>query len=283
MTHLQVSAHPDMATLAIELSPQFFNVGSSLDPFAASSAAGYPPVGWGQSKYARLELGVSRRTAGSKDCVEDNIAALISEQFRPAPRTCLKVCGRLSLRPINWAVVLEDGPCRLVKIIGRWLIGLHSSPLGALPPASHKRYSHLGWSIWRSLLGSVNRQQCGKIPLASEISWPAGSIGWRYVAAGGSPRGRGQSDLVELDGLRFRETEFPRAEIASPESPRSASGKRDSSAQRQTAQNRLQARNGLRRDRNAAARARQLRALWPVSGKSSGSKDCVCPSGPDAP
>ena len=72
----------------------------------------------------------------------------------------------------------------------RWLIGLHSSPLGALPPASHKRYSRLGWSIWRSLLGSVNRQQCGKIPLASEISWPAGSIGWRYVAAGGSPRGR---------------------------------------------------------------------------------------------
>ena len=30
----------------------------------------------------------------------------------------------------------------------------------------------------------------GQIPLASEISWPAGSIGWRYVAAGGSPRGR---------------------------------------------------------------------------------------------
>src|SRR6478735_1273277 len=40
---------------------------------------------------------------------------------------------------------------------------------------------------------------------------------------------------------------------------RSASGKRDSSAQRQTAQNPLQARIGLRRDRNAAARARQLR------------------------
>ena len=47
---------------------------------------------------------------------------------------------------------------------------------------------------------------------------------------------------------------------------RSASGKRDSSAQRQTAQNRLQARNGLRGDRNAAARARQLRALWPSPG-----------------
>jgi hypothetical protein len=32
----------------------------------------------------------------------DNIATrLISEQFRPAPRTCLKVCGRLSLRPIH--------------------------------------------------------------------------------------------------------------------------------------------------------------------------------------
>ena len=115
----------------------------------------------------------------------------ISEQFRPAPRTCLKVCGRLACgQSTNWAVVLEDGPCRLLKIIGRWLIGLHSSPLGALPPASHKRYSRLGWSIWRSLLGSVNRQQCGKIPLASEICWPAGSVGWRYVAAGGSPRGR---------------------------------------------------------------------------------------------
>ena len=47
---------------------------------------------------------------------------------------------------------------------------------------------------------------------------------------------------------------------------RSASGKRDSSAQRQTAQNRLQARNGLRGDRNAAARARQLRAFWPSPG-----------------
>ena len=41
----------------------------------------------------------------------------------------------------------------------RWLIGLHSSPLGALPPASHKRYSRLGRSIWRSLLGSVRRQK----------------------------------------------------------------------------------------------------------------------------
>jgi hypothetical protein len=47
----------------------------------------------------------------------------------------------------------------------------------------------------------------------------------------------------------------------------SASGKRDSSAQRQTAQNRLQARNGLRGDRNAAATARQWRAPWPSRGK----------------
>ena len=47
---------------------------------------------------------------------------------------------------------------------------------------------------------------------------------------------------------------------------RSALGKRDSSAQRQTAQNRIQARNGLRGDRNAAARARQLRAPWPSPG-----------------
>jgi hypothetical protein len=37
---------------------------------------------------------------------------------------------------------------------------------------------------------------------------------------------------------------------------RSASGKRDSSAQRQTAQNRIQARNGVRGDRDAAAKAR---------------------------
>ena len=50
----------------------------------------------------------------------------------------------------------------------------------------------------RSLLGSANRQQCGKIPLASEISWPAGSIGWRYVAAGGSPRGRERSTNAGL-------------------------------------------------------------------------------------
>ena len=56
---------------------------------------------------------------------------------------------------------------------------------------------------------------------------------------------------------------------------RSASGKRDSSAQRQTAQNRLQARNGLRGDRNAAATARQWRAPWPSRGKLAGSKDCV--------
>jgi hypothetical protein len=47
---------------------------------------------------------------------------------------------------------------------------------------------------------------------------------------------------------------------------RSASGKRDSSAQRQTAQNHIQARNGLRGDRDAAARARQLRASWPSPG-----------------
>jgi hypothetical protein len=47
---------------------------------------------------------------------------------------------------------------------------------------------------------------------------------------------------------------------------RSASGKRDSSTQRQTAQNRLQARNGLRGDRNATARARHLRASWPSPG-----------------
>ena len=40
---------------------------------------------------------------------------------------------------------------------------------------SAKRYSRLGWSIWRSLLGSVSRQKCSKIRPASEISWPAGS------------------------------------------------------------------------------------------------------------
>jgi hypothetical protein len=43
----------------------------------------------------------------------------------------------------------------------------------------------------------------------------------------------------------------------------SASGKRDSSAQRQIAQNRLRARNGRRGDRNAAAKARQLWAFCP--------------------
>jgi hypothetical protein len=47
---------------------------------------------------------------------------------------------------------------------------------------------------------------------------------------------------------------------------RSASGKRDSSAQRQTAQNRLQARNGRRGDTNATAKARQLRASRPSPG-----------------
>ena len=29
--------------------------------------------------------------------------------------------------------------------------------------------------VWRSLLGSVRRQKCSKIPPASEISWPAES------------------------------------------------------------------------------------------------------------
>ena len=47
---------------------------------------------------------------------------------------------------------------------------------------------------------------------------------------------------------------------------RSASGKRYSSAQRQNAQTRIQARNGLRGDRNAAAKARQLRASRPSPG-----------------
>ena len=43
----------------------------------------------------------------------------------------------------------------------------------------------------------------------------------------------------------------------------SASGKRYSSAERQNAQNRMQARNGLRGDGNAAAKGRQLRASRP--------------------
>ena len=47
---------------------------------------------------------------------------------------------------------------------------------------------------------------------------------------------------------------------------RSASGKRDSSAQRQSAQKRILARNAVRGDRNVAANARQLRAPWPSPG-----------------
>ena len=47
---------------------------------------------------------------------------------------------------------------------------------------------------------------------------------------------------------------------------RSASGKRDSSAQRQSAQNRIHNRNGVRRDRNAAANARQSWASWQSPG-----------------
>ena len=73
---------------------------------------------------------------------------LDSEQFRSAPRTYRQVCGRLSLRPIDhWAVVKEDGRRQLLKITGRRLIGPQSSPLRALPPALHKRYWRLGWSI----------------------------------------------------------------------------------------------------------------------------------------
>jgi hypothetical protein len=55
----------------------------------------------------------------------------------------------------------------------------------------------------------------------------------------------------------------------------SASGKRDSPAQRQMAQNRLQAENGIRGDRNAYVEAPPIAGLWIVSGKSAGSKDCV--------
>ena len=103
------------------------------------------------------------------------------------------IASHLALKIPDRQAILETTAVteRLEKVFG--LMEREISVLGALPPASHKRYSRLAWSIWRSLLGSVNRHQCGKIPLASEISWPAGSIGWRYVAAGGSPRGREHS------------------------------------------------------------------------------------------
>jgi hypothetical protein len=56
---------------------------------------------------------------------------------------------------------------------------------------------------------------------------------------------------------------------------RSASGKRDSSAQRQTAQNRLQARNGSSRRPKRRRKSPPIAGFSAVSGKSAGSKDCV--------
>ena len=93
---------------------------------------------------------------------------------------------------------MEDGRWRLLKITSRWLIGAHSSPLRALPPASHKRYSRLGWSIWRSLLDSVNPRKCSKIPPASEISWPAGS--YLIYASDGKDAGMRRRDFITLLG-----------------------------------------------------------------------------------
>jgi hypothetical protein len=75
-----------------------------------------------------------------------------------------------------------------------------------------------------------------------------------------------QTHIVQdEDGLTQAEYDDPRFSYRVAFGPKSLNllwGKRDSSAQRQTAQNHLQARNGLRRDRNAAAKARRLRASW---------------------
>src|SRR5262245_21714849 len=71
---------------------------------------------------------------------------------------------------------LGGGKWRRVKTIGRWRTGQRSSLLGALPPAHHKRFWHLHWTIWRSLLSTVSRQPrgtntCARILQASEINF----------------------------------------------------------------------------------------------------------------
>ena len=55
----------------------------------------------------------------------------------------------------------------------------------------------------------------------------------------------------------------------------SAWGKRDFSAQRQTAQNRIQVRNGLRGDRKRSRKSPPTAGSLAVSGKSASSEDCV--------
>jgi hypothetical protein len=66
---------------------------------------------------------------------------------------------------------------RLLKITGKWLIGLRKSPLRALPLASQEHCSRSPWTTWRSLTGLVGRylrkssncKKCRKILLATEI------------------------------------------------------------------------------------------------------------------
>ncbi len=82
------------------------------------------------------------------------------------------------------------------------------------------------------------------------------SMGWEWlVSATCPPNGRASA----------RCSASPRGSLHIGTS-RSASGKRDSSPQRQTSRNRGCVRNRLRRDRNAGAKARQWRAFWQSPG-----------------
>ncbi len=152
------------------------------------------------SRHRRRTESDPRRTSGrwgrypsSRGIGGASSSRLASEQFRSAPRTCRPLCGRLSMRESDRTdrqrLLFSRRPLRerrspfaegggqwsLLKTTANWPNDARSSPLRALPPASHKRYSRLGWIIWRSLLGLVGRQKCSKIPPASEISWAAGS------------------------------------------------------------------------------------------------------------
>lgn len=93
-----------------------------------------------------------------------------SEQLRFAPRTCGQICERLSLREIDHLSCHGGWSCQLLRITGIWPIGLRNSRLRVPSPPSRRRCWRSGWNIWRSQLGSVSRQKCGAILLASEIS-----------------------------------------------------------------------------------------------------------------
>jgi hypothetical protein len=109
--------------------------------------------------------------------------------YRPTLRfRTIQVCAKDSwpgLRQVEvrqlvkWAVIVEDGGCRLLKITGKWLIGLRKSPLRALPLASQQHCWRSPWNTWRSLTGLVGRylrqssncKKCSKILSALEISF----------------------------------------------------------------------------------------------------------------